>query len=282
LAREKAGPVKSSIVSSGGIDHLVTLLKTGSAIAQKHASCALWGISSEPSYQKAVVKAGAVLPLIELLTSNPKAQGYAAAALCNLANEADARNELIEQGGVDPLTAISHGPESWLRTQAVGILQRLNIEAPAALSIAKAVALKFAEIKPYYMTLAPEEQKNLVHRGWDSTTGNPRFESETGEFDHLLMSPRMVKNSYKQETKRRAPAGIVPAEPSGPLDFDMPGPGVAEALAKHKAQQAAKAAQAFEQEAQADEKGSGKRGKKSPKGKGSPKGGKGGKKSPKS
>ena len=281
LAREKAGPVKSSIVSSGGIDHLVTLLKTGSPIAQKHASCALWGLSSEPPYQKAVVKAGAVLPLIELLTSNPKAQGYAAAALCNLANEADARNELIEQGGVDPLTAISHGPESWLRTQAVGILQRLNIEAPAALSIAKAVALKFAEIKPYYMTLAPEEQKNQVHRGWDSTTGNPRFESETGEFDHLLMSPRMVKNSYKQETKRRAPAGIVPAEPSGPLDFDMPGPGVAEALAKHKSQQAAKAAQAFEQEAQADEKGSGKRGKKSPKGKGSPKGGKGGKKSPK-
>ena len=234
LARER-GSVKSSIVNKGGVGHLVTLLEKGSPIAQKHASCALWGLTAEPAYQKAVVKAGAVPLLIGLLTSNLKAQGYAAAALCNLANDGDARRELTEGGGTEPIMSISQGPESWLRTQAVGILQLLRIEAPTAQTMAQAVALKFAQQKPYYQTTSAEDEKNRNRRGWDSTHGNPRFESDTGEYDHLLLSPRMIKNSYKQESKKRSnspPPGIVPAEPSANLDFDMPAPGVAEALAQ--------------------------------------------------
>ncbi len=44
LAKEK-GLAKRAIVNVGGVGPLVTLLTLGSASAQKHACCALWGLT---------------------------------------------------------------------------------------------------------------------------------------------------------------------------------------------------------------------------------------------
>ena len=150
----------------------------------------------------------------------------------------EARRLLTENGGVDPLIDLSRGPQSWLRSQAAGILQRLDVQAPPPKTLAETMALKLGNIKPYYMTIDHDKQKSARSRGWDSAHGNPRFESETGEFDHLLFSPRMIKNSYRAEVKKISPhrerPTPPPPEPAAPLDFDMPNYQVAAALARSK------------------------------------------------
>ena len=105
------------------------------------------------TWQGLVAAEGAVPLLVKLLTTNNAAQGYAAAALCNLAQHADARDALVAMSGegTDPLVAISHGPESWLRSQAVGILDALNknnhnkVDVPEA---QKGPPIKMAVQKP--------------------------------------------------------------------------------------------------------------------------------------
>jgi len=188
LARQ-SGSVKGTIVKAGGINHLVGLLQGSSSIAQKHASCALWGLTSEPSYQAAVAKAGAVRPLVQLLSSSSEAQGYAAAALCNLAHDEGARQAIAEGGGIELCTALSHGPQNWLRSQAVGILQLLRVEVPQA----QALPIKIVPQLPYYKT---HENSSPRRRAWDSTHRNPRFLPEKDgscPFEHLLSSPRKNK-----------------------------------------------------------------------------------------
>ena len=118
--------------------------------AQKHASCALWGLTSEPLFCKAVTEAAAIAPLVLLLKSKSEAQGYAAAALCNLAGDPSAARLISEDGAIEPLIAISHGPENWLRKQAVGILQLLNVEVPQP---DRTFAIKIPVQKSYFQTL---------------------------------------------------------------------------------------------------------------------------------
>jgi len=239
LARER-GSAKASIVSKGGVKHLVNLLDKGSPVAQKHASCAIWGLTSEPAFQRKVIETGAVPLLTKLLNAEQKAQGYAAAALNNLARDAEARKQLTEGGVVPALNAICEGPETWLRSQAVGILQQLKIEAPQARSIAQEMALRVSSL----MIKPPERDEDgrpisPGRRGWDSTYGNPAFQGETGhEFDHLLRSPRnekMENNKYQQVSRSRKRIDEDAAHArNAPLDFERPHPRVLAALAADK------------------------------------------------
>jgi len=242
LARER-GNAKAAIVAKGGVAHFIKLLERGTSGAQKHAACALWGLTAEPAHQKAVLRAGAVPLLIKLLGAEQKVQGYAAAALNNLAHDAEARTQLVDGGVVQPATSISEGPETWLRSQAVGLLQQLKIEAPQARSMAQEMALRISTEKAIQAIQLEEKNASPRRRGWDSTYGNPRFDTETNEFDHLLLSPRMIKNSYKQDTHREKPSRFPTIEgpldsangPDAPLDFDAPHPNVIAALAKSRA-----------------------------------------------
>jgi len=240
LARER-GSTKASIVQNGGIKPLVKLLEKGSAMAQKHASCAIWGLTSEPPYQKAVIRADAVPGLIKVLVGDAKAQGYAAAALNNLARDAEARQQMVEGGAVAPLNAICEGPETWLRSQAAGILQQLKIEAPAARSLAQEMAMRIAALAALKPSYVPDNDpsKSPRRRGWDSTYGNPAFMSEDPEknYDHLLLSPRnekMPNNMYRQQAKHRRIDEEAANTRDAPLDFDRPHPRVLAALAADK------------------------------------------------
>ena len=242
LARER-GNAKASIVQRGGVKHLVGLLENGSVIARKHASCAIWGLTSEPQYQKAVIKAGVMKPLINyLLSADQKAQGYAAAALNNLARDPEARQMLAEGGVEGPLRVICEGPETWLRSQAVGILKQLRIEAPAPRSMAQEMALRVAALAAQRPAAADieerERSKSPGRRGWDSAYGNPNLTSETGEFDHLIMSPRNEKlsdNTYQRVSRpRRRIDEEAARNRQAPPDFDQPHPRVLAALAATK------------------------------------------------
>ncbi len=63
-------------------------------------------------------------------------------------------------------------PETWLRSQAVGILQQMRIEAPAPRSIAQEMALRVAALaatKPSLAEVEEEARTSPRRRGWDST-----------------------------------------------------------------------------------------------------------------
>ena len=146
-ARESAAAVlaelarsgsQKAIVAGGGIAPLVSVLAASRAAAtpgaHKHAACALWGLTSDSAtHQAAVTSAGAVAPLVDLLSGNPEAQGYAAAALCNLARDGDARRAIVDAGGLEPLADLAKTPDSaWLRAQASGILELISEGFPAS------------------------------------------------------------------------------------------------------------------------------------------------------
>jgi len=133
LARtgHKGDATKGTLVAAGGIAPLVALLEASSVDAQKHAACALWGLTDGVSaHQAAATAAGAVPRLVSLLGNESEAQGFAAAALCNLAEDAHARQQLVDAGAVKSLQEISKGPQTWLRTQAVNLLNQLDVFAP--------------------------------------------------------------------------------------------------------------------------------------------------------
>lgn len=101
----------------------------------------------------------------------------------------------------------------------------------------------------------------------DSTFGNPKF--ETGEFDHLLLSPRnesLSNNSYQRVARpRRRIDEEAAKDANAPLDFDRPHPRVLAALAadkrmKEAAREASKEAdkELKKQQTTADEKKQGK------------------------
>lgn len=199
LARERGG-AKASIVQKGGISHFIKLLERGTSGAQKHAACALWGLTAEPAHQKAVLRAGAVPLLIKLLSAEQRIQGYAAAALNNLAHDAEARTQLVDGGVVQPATSISEGPETWLRSQAVGILQQLKIEAPQARSMAQEMAMRISTEKAIQAIQLEEKNASPRRRGWDSTYGNPRFDTESNE---VSCPPLKIHIPAHHATKRK-------------------------------------------------------------------------------
>ena len=65
LAKEK-GAAKRAICNTGGLAPLIELLSAGTPTAQKHAACALWGITLDVHFRDAVTRAGAVQPLMKL------------------------------------------------------------------------------------------------------------------------------------------------------------------------------------------------------------------------
>ena len=128
LARSQGGN-KKAIVSAGGIPLLIRLLTDEkSVLTQKHAACALWGLSDTLEYAMSIAAQGAIPPLILLLLNNSaETRGFAAACLACLCKEATARNAVLDAGGAEPLLALAHGPATWLRTQAREMLSLLGI-----------------------------------------------------------------------------------------------------------------------------------------------------------
>ena len=103
----------------------------GSATAQKHATSALWGLTNEHAYRAAVAEAdGAVERLVHLLKDfegKGETQGNAAAILVNLVQSGAGKAAIESVGGAGPLMNIALGPVSWLRTQAVTVLESARL-----------------------------------------------------------------------------------------------------------------------------------------------------------
>jgi hypothetical protein len=104
----------------------------GSPGAQKHATCALWGVAQDPRYQITIVSTdGAIERLVELLRDfEGETQGFAAATLVCLAHNERGKESMIRVGGTGPLMSIAYGPANWLRSQCVDVLKLLGYPDP--------------------------------------------------------------------------------------------------------------------------------------------------------
>ena len=94
------------------LPQLVRVIEDGSASAQANAAAALAGIlSQKATHQHALVDAGGLAPLVNLLrTGSAKVQEEAAAALATLDADVSFQSEVIKAGAIPPLVAtLQHG-----------------------------------------------------------------------------------------------------------------------------------------------------------------------------
>ena len=129
LARTQGG-AKRAIVEAGGLLPLIALLRGQSVMTQRHAACALWGLTDgkEGVYDKQIVQQGGVQPLIQMLLENHvETCGFAAACLLCLCADTAARKAILEVGGAEPWLALARSSATWLRGQAVDMIRLLGI-----------------------------------------------------------------------------------------------------------------------------------------------------------
>lgn len=132
LARSQSS-FRIAIARAGGIQPLVALIMSGAAGAQKHATCAIWGLTAEVKFRpKVCAIPGAVERLVELIRSaESETQGFAAATLVGVANEEAGREEIKTVGGAGPLMTVALGPDSWMRSQCVEVLKLMGYDDPS-------------------------------------------------------------------------------------------------------------------------------------------------------
>ena len=85
LARNDA-PMQRAIIDEEGLMLLLSLVKSGSQVAQEHAARAIWHLSENPENQTLVIEGGAIGELVVLSRQGSKdAQAMAAAIISELA-----------------------------------------------------------------------------------------------------------------------------------------------------------------------------------------------------
>jgi len=102
-------------------------------MTQRHAACALWGLSDgkDGIYDKQIAEAGAIPHLIAMLhNDDAETRGFAAACLLCLCKDRTAHPAILEAGAGELLQQLSYGPNTWLRGQVVEMLKQLEIPVP--------------------------------------------------------------------------------------------------------------------------------------------------------
>ena len=129
-------------VGRGDIDTLVELVRSGSKPAQTAAAWAL--VTSEVTSARVIARAGAIEPLVALLSGdNAGAQEAAAAALGNLAfDEADNTLAIARAGAIEPLVALLRVGSVRAQEEAASALRNLAAIRPNCVAIARAGAIE--------------------------------------------------------------------------------------------------------------------------------------------
>jgi hypothetical protein len=138
LARQHDASVLAALSQPGCLSHVVAMLGTErAALSHRHAAALLGAVASTDEPQRrALLTAGAVPPLVSLLSRSADAQGGALAALSALARSTAARRVLLQPNCADPLdtalVTLAYGRVGWLRAQAAALLELLgHVDPPA-------------------------------------------------------------------------------------------------------------------------------------------------------
>ena len=122
------------------------------------AVCALFNLSAAEANWTAIIEAGAIPPLVALLSGRPEdAAAKAAGALSNLADHEAGKAAIISAGAIPPLVALLGGePESAAAERAAGALRKLSRDNAAG----KAAIIEASAIPPLVVLLGggPESE----------------------------------------------------------------------------------------------------------------------------
>ena len=161
------GGNKKSIYNCGGIKPLVALLSDARGSTQRHAACALWGLSDgkDGVYDKQIAEAGAIPRLIAMLQlDDSETRGFAVACMLCICKDPSAHSAILEAGGAELLQALAYGPATWLRGQCVEMLKLLGQEVPDP-EDAPPVHLKMPSAPPLMATASSAAKRTA--RGYD-------------------------------------------------------------------------------------------------------------------
>ena len=134
LARQHDASVLAALSQPGCLSHVVAMLGTErAALSHRHAAALLGALANTDEPQRrALLTAGAVPPLVSLLSRSADAQGGALAALSALALSTATRRVLLQSNCADPLVTLAYGRVGWLRAQAAELLELLgHVDPPA-------------------------------------------------------------------------------------------------------------------------------------------------------
>ena len=141
---------QSIILAEGGVQPLITALRSASGVAREQASAALYRLASGcTAAQKDIANTGGIAPLIAIVDarSTPRtaqddegegAREYAAAALAELALVADNRGQIVGMGGIAPLVQLLNNGRDAGRQFAASALARLAHDSD---NVAMAIAV---------------------------------------------------------------------------------------------------------------------------------------------
>mmetsp|Transcript_6755 Transcript_6755/g.12824 ORF Transcript_6755/g.12824 Transcript_6755/m.12824 type:complete len:838 (+) Transcript_6755:2-2515(+) len=117
-------PIKTAIVESGALPHLIDLVNQGSPLARESAAGCLWSMSVvNVSIKELAARCGATGPLVELLLSgSATAREEACGALWSLSMREEATPEMIAHGGAKAAVELMYSGTEMGKESAAGLL----------------------------------------------------------------------------------------------------------------------------------------------------------------
>ena len=219
------------LVWKGGVDPLIELLSDANLTTQRHATSALWGLAEgkEGVYDKQIVEAGGIQPLLSmLLLNNEETRGFAAACLSCCIADNDARQLILKAGGAEPLLALVHSPSTWLRGQATQMLKALGVAfkepesvmSPRALISPRSPGRNGGGAVPLSLPLIAQKTLPIrKERHIDPEKDNPRIgELQRGDTVFVVERVQVVGGTWRSLVAREpggAPQGWVTSSREG-------------------------------------------------------------------
>ena len=126
---------QKTIAKAGAISPLVKLIQSGTDPQKEHAARALGALAFNSTQilinyltpiKKNIVKAGAIRPLVQLLSGTPPQKEHAAAALGVLAFNSTIKKNIAKAGAIDPLVQLKQSGSPRQKQYASKALYRLS------------------------------------------------------------------------------------------------------------------------------------------------------------
>ena len=134
-------PMQRAIIDEGCLPMMLTLMKSGSQVAQEHAARAILHLCDLPENQAMVIEGGAIAELVLLSRQgSAAAQAMAAAIISTLAKDADdeRRSGIVAAGGLPPLIGLVSTGNPMAKAQAASALWHLSVDQENRDAITKA------------------------------------------------------------------------------------------------------------------------------------------------
>jgi predicted metalloprotease with PDZ domain len=132
-------PSLARLISQSGVAGVQVHMQVGSYSMQVNAASALYIISMVDENRGPIAAAGAIPPLVQLLSTSRSVTRSATGALRNLAQDADIAVTIAAAGAITPLVVLLGATDVMVQQSAAGALR--NLARVAAVTIAAAGAI---------------------------------------------------------------------------------------------------------------------------------------------